>query len=125
MDQLTQQLARLAEQGFSSNSIIDLSQVETLTLASLKLLAALYKLGEGHPIVLAGPSENVLRVIRVGGYRDFFAIYPSVEVAFSALQERKALNLPGQMIKEFITLFLRKQERFLFLNGQDTKPVVT
>jgi phosphoribosyl 1,2-cyclic phosphodiesterase/anti-anti-sigma regulatory factor len=88
MDRLTQQLARLTEQGFSSNSIIDLSHVETLTTASLKLLAALYQVGQGQPIVLAGPSENVLRIIRVGGYLDFFAIYTSVEAAFAALQGR-------------------------------------
>lgn len=98
VDRLVQQLSSLSEQGSYSGSIIDLSQVETLTTASLKLLVALRREGENAPIVLAGPSDSALRVIKLGGYEDFFAIYPSVDVALSALRARKALNLPGQLI---------------------------
>jgi phosphoribosyl 1,2-cyclic phosphodiesterase/tetratricopeptide (TPR) repeat protein/anti-anti-sigma regulatory factor len=99
VDRLIRQLSNLNEQESYYGSIIDLSQVETLTTASLKLLVALRRDEENAPIVLAGPSESALRVIKLGGYMDFFAIYPSVETALAALKARKALNLPGQVIK--------------------------
>lgn len=98
IDQLAQQLARLAEQGKPSDSIIDLSQVETLTTASLKMLVSLGEGSASGSIVLASPSESVLSVIKLAGYLDFFALYPTVEQAVAALQTRKALNLPGQLI---------------------------
>lgn len=99
-NQLAEQLARLSIPNTPSNSIIDLSNVETLTTASLKSLVGLHPEDEGVPkVVLVGPSESVLRVIKLAGYLDFFAIYPSIEAALSALQIRDALNLPGQIIK--------------------------
>jgi len=100
VDQLAQQLARLAEQAPPSSSIIDLSHTETLTTASLKSLVALRQERKDAPIVLAAPSNSVRRVITLGGYADFFAIYPSVEAALAAAQAREALNLPGHVIKE-------------------------
>ncbi len=98
MDQLAQQLERLSQQDTSSTPIIDLSQVETLTTANLKSLIALQRKQGASQIVLAAPSENVQRIIKLSGYLDFFAIYPSVEAALNAIQARKALNLPGQII---------------------------
>jgi len=98
VNRLVQQLDSLAEQDTYTDSIIDLSHVETLSTATLKSLVALRQKEENAPIVLAGPSDSALRVIKLGGYMDFFAIYPSVDVALSALRARKALNLPGQMI---------------------------
>jgi anti-anti-sigma factor len=101
VNQLARQLADLTEQNTPSSSIIDLSQVESLTTASLKSLVALRPTGQGtSKVVLAGPSDNVLRVIKLSDYDDFFAIYPSVEAALAALQAREALNLPGQIIKD-------------------------
>ena len=93
--QLMQQLAR---QDSATNSIIDLSQVETLTTASLKLLVALQREQEGAQIVLAAPSAQVQKIIELSDYANLFAIYPSVEMAQAALQVRETLNLPGQMV---------------------------
>jgi len=100
VDQLARQLTGLAERGTLSDSIIDLSHVDTLTTATLKMLVTLGQLAENGSIVLASPSESVLRVIELAGYQDFFAIYPSLETAITALQARQALNLPGQTINE-------------------------
>jgi anti-anti-sigma factor len=100
VDQLARQLARLARRGASANSIIDLSQVETLTTASLKSLVALRQARKRALIVLAAPSDNVRQVIHLAGYTDYFAIYPSVEAALAAVQAREALNLGGQMIQD-------------------------
>ncbi|MBN1874353.1 MAG: AAA family ATPase [Anaerolineae bacterium] len=98
MDQLAQQLARLDKEDAAASSIIDLSQVEILTTASLKFLVALDRERQGT-LVLAGPSDSVQKVIRLGGYADFFAIYPTVETALAAVNARETLNLPGQVIK--------------------------
>ncbi|MBN1956382.1 MAG: tetratricopeptide repeat protein [Anaerolineae bacterium] len=97
-----QQIAqRLAELDASNpSSVIDLSSVETLTTASLKALVTLSQERDGAPIVLAAPSDSVRQVIRLGGYVNHFAIYPSVEAALSAVWAREALNLPGQVLKE-------------------------
>jgi anti-anti-sigma factor len=100
VDSLVEQISNLTDQGAYLGSIINLSQVETLTTAGLKMLVALRHENEGSPIVLAGPSESALRVIKLGGYTDLFAIYPSVDAAIAALRARKALNLPGQLINE-------------------------
>ncbi len=100
VDQLARQLTRLARQGASASSIIDLSQVETLTTASLKSLVALRQARKRALIVLAAPSDNVRQVIHLAGYSDYFAIYPSVEAALAAVQAREALNLGGQMIQD-------------------------
>jgi anti-anti-sigma factor len=100
VDQLTQQLARLAERDPQARSIIDLSQVETLTTASLQSLVALRQEREDAPLVLVGPSDSVLQVIKLGGCMDHFAIYPSVETALAAVQAREALKLSGHMIKD-------------------------
>lgn len=99
VDQLVWQLSQLVAQKTPADSVIDLSHVETLTTATLKMLISLKEQQESGSIVLAGPSESVMRVIELAGYSDFFAIYPSVEAALSALQASRALNLPGQMIK--------------------------
>jgi anti-anti-sigma factor len=100
VDQLMQQLARLAEEEALSSSIIDLSYVETLTTASLKSLVTLYHERKGAPVVLAAPSDSVREVIKLGGHLDYFAIYPSVEAALAAVQAREALNLPGHVIED-------------------------
>ncbi|MBN1887989.1 MAG: tetratricopeptide repeat protein [Thermoflexales bacterium] len=97
VDQLVRQLDALAKQG--SSSIIDLSQVEMLTTASLKALVALQRGREGVPTVLAAPSARVRHVIELAGYQDYFSIYPSVDVARAAVQAREVLGLPGQVFK--------------------------
>ncbi|MEE8390668.1 MAG: protein kinase, partial [Anaerolineae bacterium] len=100
VDQLAQQLVRLAELDTNARSILDLSHVETLTTASLKSLVALRQERRDDPIVLVGPSDSVRQVIKLGGCLDYFAIYPSVETALEAVQAREALNLPGHIIKD-------------------------
>ncbi len=98
-NQLAQQLANFSEQNALSSSIIDLSQVETLTTASLKSLVGLRQDVQAPKVILAGPSDKISRIIKLAGYEDSFAIYDSVEAALSALQTRESLNLPGQIIK--------------------------
>ncbi len=99
-DGLERQLAQLADQESMAIPIIDLSQVETLTTASLKSLVLLRREGERAPLILAAPSRSVRQVIEVGGFSDYFAVYPSVEDALTAVQVREELSLPGQVVKE-------------------------
>jgi anti-anti-sigma factor len=98
-DELGQQLARLADQESLATPIIDLSQVETLTTASLKSLVLLRRESERAPLILAAPSRRVRQVIELGGFSDYFAVYPSVEDALAAVQVREELSLPGQVVK--------------------------
>lgn len=99
MGKLEVQLARLQELGDSSDSIIDLSLVETLDTATLKALIAKRR-EQNADIVLACPSPQARQVIELAGFLDFFAIYSSVEAATAALKARQELNLSGQVIKE-------------------------
>ncbi len=95
VDKLAQQLADHS----TASSIIDLSQVETLTTAGLKALVTLRQQRRGSPIVLVAPSENVHRVAALTGHLDYFAIYPTIEKALAAVRAREALNLPGQVLR--------------------------
>ncbi|MBN1955420.1 MAG: tetratricopeptide repeat protein [Anaerolineae bacterium] len=96
VDQVIQQLERLGDR--PTSSIIDLSTVETLTTSIFKSLVSLRRHEGSPPIVLAAPSERVRKVIKLGGYEDYFAIYPSLEAALLAVRAREALNLPGHVI---------------------------
>ncbi|MFN2202373.1 MAG: protein kinase domain-containing protein [Caldilineaceae bacterium] len=78
-------------------SVLDMSQVERMTTASLKALVTAAGADDGA-LVLAAPSTEVQRVIELAGYGDFFAIYPTVAEAVQAVKARKALGLPGQVI---------------------------
>lgn len=98
VEQLAHQLTRLEQSHFPLNSIIDLSQVETLTTAGLKSLVTLRQQRNDSPFVLVSPSPAVTEIIRLSGYLDYFAIYPSVDVALTAIQARETLNLPGHVI---------------------------
>ncbi|MBN1484184.1 MAG: tetratricopeptide repeat protein [Chloroflexia bacterium] len=97
VDRLTHEFERLA--GQTIGSVIDLSEVEILTVSGLKALVNLRQQREGAPIVLVAPSERIRRITDLAGYLDYFAIYPSVQAALDAIQTREALNLPGQMLK--------------------------
>ncbi|MCX7682845.1 MAG: tetratricopeptide repeat protein [Anaerolineae bacterium] len=99
VDQLRQRLTSMAVQEMHIGSIIDLSRIESLSMASLKALVTLSQEQKSNPIVLAVPQESVRQVIKLSGYADYFAIYPSVEAALEAAQTREALKLPGQIIK--------------------------
>ena len=66
--------------------------------ATLKTLVTLRQRQDKGQIILANPSTKVQEVIKLSGYSDFFAIYPSLEAAMAAVQAREALNLPGQII---------------------------
>lgn len=99
IDALAQQLTEMSDPRSLTSSIIDLSQVETFTTASLKSLIAFRQHWRGKPIILANPPQNVKHIIELGGCADFFTIYPSVDAALNAVRVREALNLPGQVIK--------------------------
>ncbi|MBE7468858.1 MAG: hypothetical protein DPW09_07415 [Anaerolineae bacterium] len=97
--ELKRQLAELKADGWPPHLIVDMAGVEMLQVSGLRALVKLRREQLGTPMVLAGPSINVQQVIELAGYLDFFAIYPSVHAALSALQARETLNLPGQTIK--------------------------
>jgi len=82
----------------SKSRIIDLSRVETLTTASLKQLVQLQHEDDRLPLILAAPSPSAMRVIELGGFSDFFAIYPTVEAAQAAVAARESAQLPGQVL---------------------------
>ena len=77
-------MARLADQESLTTPIIDLSSVETLPTASLKSLVLLSGERERAPLILAAPSRRARQVIELGGFSDYFAVYPSVEDALTA-----------------------------------------
>ena len=97
--QVTRQIASIEQLISFDSTIIDLSQVETLTTAGLKALVHLSYERDSGPLVLVNPAPNVQEVIRIGGYSDFFAIYPSFAVARAARRLRDELNLPGHLLK--------------------------
>lgn len=82
----------------SKSRIIDLSHVETLTTASLKQLVQLQHSEDSMPLILAAPSPSAMRVIELGGFSDFFAIYPTVEAAQAAVTARESAQVPGQFL---------------------------
>ncbi len=100
VDQLEKKLQQLSAQGTHSTPIIDLSQIETLSVAGLKALLTLHRKQGGNQIVLANPSRSTREIIKLSGYQSIFAIYPSIEAALVAVQTREALNLPGQLIND-------------------------
>ena len=95
---LRQRLAEVEIGEVLAGSVVDLSVVEQLTPAGLQALVKLSSEQPTEPIVLAGASPKVQETIRLGGYQDSFAIYPSVAEAIQAVEARRALELPGQMI---------------------------
>lgn len=94
--QLEQKLEELS--GTHSTPIIDLSHIETLSVAGLKSLLNLHQKKGNTQIVLANPSHGTREIIKLSGYQSVFAIYPSIESALLAVQTREALDLPGQLI---------------------------
>jgi serine/threonine protein kinase/tetratricopeptide (TPR) repeat protein/phosphoribosyl 1,2-cyclic phosphodiesterase/anti-anti-sigma regulatory factor len=82
------------------SSIIDLSHVDTLTLAGLKALVDLRQQHRETPIILVAPSSAIEQVITLGNYTDYFAFYPNLESAQAAIHAREALNLPGHIVNE-------------------------
>lgn len=101
IEQVIVQLTRLEnEQESLTGPIIDLSNADTLTTASLKMLIELHQRHLESSIALVAPSHKVRQVIELAGYQDFFAFYPSTEAAVAAVRARKALNLPGHLIAE-------------------------
>lgn len=98
--QLIQQFATLSTPEDPTSSVIDLSQVEHLTTASLKALVNFNQQRKTTPVVLAAPSPAVETVIKLAGYGDYFAVYPTVEEATKAVRARQALKLPGQIINK-------------------------
>ena len=98
VEQLNPALQNNAIANTLKSSIIDLSQVETLTLAGLKALVDLRQQQRETPIVLVAPSSSVEQIINLGDYNDYFAIYPDVRAAEAAIQAREELNLPGHIV---------------------------
>ncbi|HEC22130.1 MAG TPA: anti-sigma factor antagonist [Chloroflexi bacterium] len=71
--------------------IVDLSDVKFLSSSGMAMLLVKGKMlrqGGGN-LILAGPSERVLDVLRLSGFHELFEIYPSVEEALAALEKRQ------------------------------------
>ena len=98
VQRVAEQLFVLDDKAVARGRIIDLSQVETLTTASLKQLVELQNAAGQAPLVLAAPSPSTLRVIELGGFLDFFAMYPTVEAAQTAVAARASAQLPGHVL---------------------------
>ena len=100
-----EQKAREIYQEGSRYLVIDLSQVESLTSAGLRVLHIIYKLyrdatpaemGEGaldasdassikSPYIkLAGPSTDIRRVLKIAGFELFLEIYDTVDEAVAS-----------------------------------------
>jgi serine/threonine protein kinase/phosphoribosyl 1,2-cyclic phosphodiesterase/tetratricopeptide (TPR) repeat protein/anti-anti-sigma regulatory factor len=97
--QIASRIASLETLLALNSTFIDLTEVETLSVASLKALVHFSHARNSGPLVLVSPSPAVQQVIKLGGYSDFFAIYPSREAASAANRLREELGLPGQLLK--------------------------
>ncbi len=97
-DELSVALVAQQLESGGASSIIDLSQVEALTTGGVRALVTLQQKQPGRDLALVASSERVRQVIRLTGYQDCFAVYPSVEAALAAVAAREAAQLPGQVI---------------------------
>lgn len=79
--------------------VVDLEGATRLSIAGLRALIDLRRRWGGEPLLLAAPSRHVQRVIELANYLDYFATYPTLAAALAALEARRALHLPGQLLK--------------------------
>nr|MBA3533824.1 protein kinase [Ardenticatenales bacterium] len=80
--------------------IVDMAGITRLSIAGLRALIDLRRHWEGSVIVLANLAAQVQAVIELANCLDFFAIYPTLQAAQAALEARRALGLPGQLLKQ-------------------------
>ncbi|HLF91246.1 MAG TPA: tetratricopeptide repeat protein, partial [Anaerolineales bacterium] len=80
--------------------VVDLSGVTQLNIAGLRALIDLRRHWEGRPMALTGLSPSNYKVIELANFLDLFAIYPTVQVAQSALEAGDTLRLKGQLLSE-------------------------
>jgi anti-anti-sigma factor len=99
--ELNQQVTQLAAEAENERPalVVDLEATSRLSIAGLRALLDTRQRWGGDPLVLAGPSAHVLRVIELANCLDFFAIYPTLPAALAALEARRTLHLPGQLLK--------------------------
>ncbi len=98
VDKLERQIIYLEEVGWPSYVVIDLSQVKTLAIAGLQSLISLRRERTDTALALAGPSEAVLKVIKITGFAEFFTIYTTVQDALMMLKTQTTAELPGQFL---------------------------
>lgn len=79
--------------------IVNLEAATRLGIAALRTLIAFRRQWGDDGLVLAAPSAHIQKIIDLADYTDFFAIYPNLQTAVSALEARQALQLPGQLLK--------------------------
>ena len=70
-----------------SKILLDLSRVEYMSSAGLRMLLSLYRqvAGADGSLALAGLSENIKETMAVTGFLRFFTIYEAVEAALAAM----------------------------------------
>lgn len=119
------QLAELTaeETELRPSLIVDLEATTRLSIAGLRTLINLRRQWGNEGPVLAGPSDHVQKIIDLADYADFFAIYPNLPAALSALEARQTLHLPGQLLKDRykIEARLAKSEVGTVLKATDTR----
>lgn len=123
--ELQAQLAELTaeERELRPSLIVDLEAATRLSIAGLRTLINLRRQWGNEGPVLAGPTEHVQKIIDLADYSNFFAIYPNLSAALSALEARQTLHLPGQMLRDRykIEARLAKSEVGTVLKATDTR----
>ncbi|MBA3531553.1 MAG: protein kinase, partial [Ardenticatenales bacterium] len=122
---LEQQLAEFASEvpAARPNLVVDMEGTTRLSIAGLRALIDLRRHWGGDALVLCGLSSHVRRVIELANYLDFFAIYPSLQAALTALEAREMLRLPGQLLKERYRIEAKvgESEKGIVLHATDTR----
>lgn len=111
------------ETNLKPSLIVDLEATTKLSIVGLRTLIDLRRKWKNEGPVLAGPSDHVQKIIDLADYKDFFAIYPNLPAALSALEARQTLHLPGQILKDRyrIESRLAKSEIGTVLKATDTR----
>lgn len=81
-----EQITPLAQSGV--RIILDMSQVNFMSSAGLRMMLLMYRLitGRGGKVALAGLSEDLADTMSMTGFLDFFSCFKSVDQAVAALK---------------------------------------
>ena len=92
------ELASLTSNGWPARLVINLAKTTSMTVAGLK---ALLSIRRDHPyaqVVLANLPDPVRHIIELAGLLDYFAVYPTIEAALTALEATDRLKISGQLL---------------------------
>jgi anti-sigma B factor antagonist len=74
-----------------SKTLLDMSRVEYMSSAGLRMLLLIYRQikGSAGRIVLVGVSDEIRDIMSATGFLSHFSIYPTVDEGFIGLQEEQ------------------------------------